>query len=191
MMYKIATYTVIILLLAQNLSAQEYESDKKFINEVVKLHGKVAYVDCMSVDTFEMGLKYPLTNDTLRGTEYGGYNSEILVLTEDELIHVNIELRRMKYPYLKSGLFDSSIIMSEESVYKILNNESLGWSYFLTYFGTSGYYVFSKPIFLRNDSLCIFYHAQYQKIGGGGNLSVYKKVESIWVPWIDLMTWVN
>jgi len=38
---------------------------------------------------------------------------------------------------------------------------------------------------------CIFYHALYSVLGGGGDLSVYKRVENAWQLWLDLYSWIE
>lgn len=53
-------------------------------------------------------------------------------------------------------------------------------------------YTLSKPIFLRNGSVCLFYYSYFcGPLCGQGNLSLYKKEKGKWVRWISLYDWVS
>ncbi len=56
-------------------------------------------------------------------------------------------------------------------------------------------YDFTKPVFIRNDTLCFFYEASSLKIYGRGyiegELAVYKKVNHKWIKWITVFTMIS
>ncbi|RYY07184.1 MAG: hypothetical protein EOP43_04020 [Sphingobacteriaceae bacterium] len=53
-------------------------------------------------------------------------------------------------------------------------------------------YSFSKPIFIRNDSICIVYNQYTCGIEcGQGTINIYRKVNNKWMEWIFLIQWIS
>lgn len=53
-------------------------------------------------------------------------------------------------------------------------------------------YSFSKPIFIRNHTICIFYYGYY--CGGEcgkGIIEIYHKVNDKWTTWISIVQWIS
>ena len=81
----------------------------------------------------------------------------------------------------RDGWFKQLKVISRDTVSSIFETKAKGWDYFLKAVGR-GYRNFSMPIFLRNDSLCIFYSDVY--CGDrceDGNIHLYKKEDGIWI----------
>jgi len=183
------TYIIILLLFAKSLSAQEYEKDKKFINEVVSHEGKMIVLDHLNNYTIQT-IRDDFKSDTV---QYDAKNAGTLILTKAEQKYIHKQLEEMERPYLKADLFDSTQIVSPSSIHRLFKKGiGEGWEAFYKRYSPKGYYVFSKPIFLRNDSLCIFYYG-YSCGGlcGSGGLYIYKKTGSDWKPWLELFRWIS
>ena len=186
MKYYIPAYIILLLLFANVLLAQDYEKDKKFINEVVSHEGKMIVFDCLPPSQIQE-IKDDFNSDTIQ------ISADTLILTNAELKYIHDQLNKMDRPYLKSDLFDSTQIVSPSSIHRLFKKGiGEGWEAFYKRYSPKGYYVFSKPIFLRNDSLCIFYYG-YSCGGlcGSGGLYIYKKTGSDWKPWLELFRWIS
>lgn len=193
MRYYLFIYTIVAVLLTNKLYAQQYEKDKKFINEIFKPKGKMVicnHLDRYTIDEIKDEFKY----DTLHSWRYYYRgDSDVLILNNNEIEYIYRQLKKMQKPYLKADLFDSTLIISERRLKKSFKgNVDIGWAKFYKKYSPNGYYNFSKPIFLRNDSLCIFYYGNHcGGLCGGGGLYVYKKTENGWKSWIELFRWVS
>jgi len=191
MKFHTTAYIILLLLFTKSLSAQDYERDKRFINEVFKIESKIVVLDHLPTNGIQ-GLSYDLNHDTVRNM--GGNTSAdlTLVLTKSERKYIRKQLREMNKPYLKADLFDTTIIISQSQLDKIFKGNFHGWPDFQKDYNCQGYYSFSKPIFLRGDNLCIFYH--HYSCGllcGNDDLAIYKKVGNKWQYWLQLDGGVN
>jgi hypothetical protein len=52
-------------------------------------------------------------------------------------------------------------------------------------------YLLYKPIFLRNNKICLFYYEFICTACGNGTFWLYKKEKGGWQPWIEIGSWVN
>ena len=172
------TYIIILLLFAKSLSAQEYEKDKKFINEVVSHEGKMIVLDHLNNYTIQT-IRDDFKSDTV---QYDAKNAGTLILTKAEQKYIHKQLEEMERPYLKSNLFPHTLIITQYQLDEIFKKDiRSGWETFHKHYSRKGYYSFSKPIFLRNDSLCIFYHDNVcGPLCADGVLAIYKKSGHTW-----------
>jgi len=183
------TYIVLLLLFTKSLSAQEYEKDKKFINEVVSHKGKMVVCSHLNKYTIE-NIRSHFISDTI---QYHAGDAKKLILTNVELKYIHRQLNKMNKPYLKSDLFDSTQIIPQLSIQKLFKKHVDDvWEAFYNQYSPKGYYVFSKPIFLRKNSLCIFYSGNScGDLCGYGSLYIYEKTKNGWKPWLELSTWMS
>jgi hypothetical protein len=114
-----------------------------------------------------------------------------LKLTPTERAYINHELNDMGAFTWPDNLFPNSQSVSTDSLKAIFSNVDDGWAVFKKKYGRE-LYTFSKPIFFRNNELCIFY---YNESCGGecgeGNLSIYKLENGRWKVWIQISHWVS
>lgn len=90
-----------------------------------------------------------------------------------------------------NGLLGSVNVISKDTIDAIFKDKSKGWNYFNKHFGQS-YHIFSVPIFLRNDSLCLFYsstHCGYEC--GDGHFILYKRENGKWVVVKTYCNWIS
>lgn len=166
------------------LHAQPTQADKEFVRDALKLK-KIAYVD--SAASFDNDIIKILDADTIKTLEAG---AKLFLVTKEEHAYIKKQIDSMKLFAWNEALFKRSKLIREDSLRSIFKNPD---SYqasknFYTQYG-NGYYSFSKPIFLRNSTLCIFY--SYYSCGGmvacgGYNLTIYKRAKGHWVRWLLL-----
>ena len=110
--------------------------------------------------------------------------------TKDELIVI----KNRKYSSLTkwtNEFFKNTRLVSSDTIEAILETKSRGWEYFHNNIGY-GFSRFSIPIFLRNDTYCLFYadHNCVARCGEGG-LTLYKKEKGEWIEVKHYCQWVG
>jgi len=136
-----------------------------------------------------------------------------LVLTDAEINYANDEIEKMRNYTWKSNLLPNSKLLSADSLSALqkrwddLRNKPLTglskeerekWLRSLIEKSKKEFVAFHKlsvPIFLRNDTYCLFYHGEdcINTIDwgcGSGNFMVYKKVNGKWVYWGRIFSWI-
>ncbi len=125
------------------------------------------------------------------------YNNCISTLLMDSSIFSNDELtfiKDKKYPALTKWtkeLFTTIKIISEDTLNSIFKDKSKWWNFFHKNFGQS-FNTFSIPIFLRNDTYCLFYSDNH--CGGecgDGRLILYKKERNKWTEVKSYCNWIS
>ncbi|HTE01988.1 MAG TPA: hypothetical protein VK668_22020 [Mucilaginibacter sp.] len=178
----------LFIIFTHSLKAQENEAARQFIREVIKVK-HVVYVDSAGDAGDEM--RKILDRDTIHTLMQ---DDSTFVITKKERAHINKELNTMRSFAWKAGLLDSSILISEDTLKKVFSKKngspSANWKYFHTHYG-DGYYYFSKPIFLRNNTICIFRFGYWcdWTLCGHGHLAIYEKKGGKWVAWYPLKAW--
>lgn len=139
--------------------------------------------------------------------------ADSLVLTDAEIAYANSEIDKMSNYKWKSDLLPNSKLLSADSLSALqkrwdnLRNKPLTglskeerekWLRSLIEKSKKEFIAFHKlsvPIFLRNDTYCLFYHGEdcINTIDwgcGSGNFMVYKKVNGKWVYWGRIFSWI-
>lgn len=125
------------------------------------------------------------------------YNNCISTLLMDSSTFSNDELTFIKdkqYPTLTKWtkeLFTTIKIISQDTLNSIFKDNSKGWNLFHKNIGQS-FYSFSIPIFLRNDTYCLFYTDNH--CGGecgDGRLILYKKERNKWTEVKSYCNWIS
>jgi hypothetical protein len=158
------------------------EESKEFIQDVL---GKYFDIEKMLVtdalDSFSVAtIKEKLGDGRFRKEiifEDKTSRVDTLVLSPDELAFIGQELKNQQHDWLTS-CFPTTRLISKHSADSI--------------YSTSIYrlHSISRPIFLRNNSLCLFY-SDYAcgPLCGGGSLSFYKKENGKWRHYWGLSLW--
>jgi len=94
-------------------------------------------------------------------------------------VFIDSSLNTIKKKLWQPGLIQKSQFMTADSIKRILGQPN-GWSYFQKHFGQQ-IFRFSKPIFFRNNTLCLFYYGNFcPGLCGFESLIIYKKEGDAW-----------
>ncbi|WP_256005828.1 MULTISPECIES: hypothetical protein [Pedobacter] len=114
-----------------------------------------------------------------------------LILTQKERKHISTKLRQLRELKWKDRLLPGARLLHTDTVQYYLKDRALGWQRMYDR-GISGFYTFSNPIFLRNETLCIFqYDFSCGSLCGDGTIMIYRKENGLWKPYINLANWVS
>lgn len=121
----------------------------------------------------------------------------ILDLLTDTTTYTKEELSFIKdkeYPLLTKWAkesFGNTNLVSSDTINPIFEDNSKWWTYFNKHIGRS-FNTFSTPIFLRNDTYCLFYSSHHcGGLCGGGNLALYKKQNNKWTVVKTYCDWIS
>lgn len=116
--------------------------------------------------------------------------ADAVTFTKEELSYI----KDKKYPSLKKwteGLLGKIKLVSSDSINAIFRDNKKEWRYFYKNFGAS-FNNFSVPIFLRNDTYCLFYSDNHcGGLCGGGSLVLYKKENNRWTKVHSYCDWIS
>ncbi|AOW10718.1 hypothetical protein [Flavobacterium gilvum] len=170
--------TITSLLISFIMQAQEKSEAENFIIDFFKKREKdkvTYYTDKIWPFNLE-GIKDALKKTTLqiRDTRFAKDIDEMpisIVFTNKEMDYVYNEIEKNnKEGWAKGKLKDVEFIASE-------NRDKYG----------TAIYSFSKPVFLRNNTICIFYYDGNEM----GTLRTFMKINSEWKYYSMFFQWVN
>jgi hypothetical protein len=168
-------------------SCSQAQDAISFIKKYFGANAKLVYTDRLNTYYID-GIKSALSKDTL----YGHDSSEILIVTPQERIHIGQALTKLTSNQWSSSLFKYGRLISQDTVRAIFKDrEHRGWQYFKQHYGAE-LHEFSNPIFIRDNTLCIFYSGYscgYEC--GEGELAIFKKQKEDWVLWMKLYVWLS
>lgn len=173
---------LILCFISRIAFAQNDPRDQAFVREVMNLKEKVVYVDAYDRDM----------NDLRKDLKNNVIVPKVLVLTKAEHLNINKAIADMQKTTWKEGLFNNSVMIRRDTLDVIFRNPKHGgWDEFYKKYGR-GYYQFSKPIFLRSHTFCIFYkgHSCGELCGSGGT-SVYQLINGKWKNIAGLTYWIS
>jgi hypothetical protein len=117
-------------------------------------------------------------------------SSDSLVITTKERQYITTQIDKMgSSVWGKNELANFKMITADTVNAIFANRKRDGWAE-MQKRGVARIYNFSGPIFLRNDTFCLFYYGY--SCGwrcGHGEVAVYKKVNGRWEHWSTLMSW--
>lgn len=137
-------------------------------------------------------LKDDLARDTLIDI-YADYKKrdikEFLVLTKSERQYINNQIDEMTGKKWPEKLFKNSRMLNKDSLKTLY--DSLGRRTDNNNYNT-GHYGFSKPIFFRNNTLCIFRMYYYCGVlCAHGETVIYIKENRTWTKWLSITEWIS
>jgi len=101
-------------------------------------------------------------------------------------------IKDKKYPSLEKWTKDFFInvkLISSDTINAIFKDR--WWDYFYKHIGP-GFTTFSTPIFLRNDTYCLFYSDHHCGwLCGGGQVTLYKKEKNKWISVKSYCNWIS
>lgn len=136
-----------------------------------------------------------LPNNTIKSYDRSGVRARLLdslVLTNDEKYYILTELATQKADSLwKNITLPNARLVPKQTILDIFTNKAKGWSYFHDGIG-KGFYMFTFPIFFRNNNYCAFYYGySCGNVCGDGAFVIYKKVNGKWTVAFKLYDWVS
>jgi len=180
-------FIILITFFINTVEAQNEKASYKFVRNVItsEKNEKIIYSDSITSDIINQ-IKDALFNPQHKS----GFN-----LNTKEKRYVKSELNKMKKFVWSDSLFKNSILIKQDSINYAFgkSNKSRidGWGYFNTHFGP-GYYDFSKPIFIRNNTICIFYRGYHCGwLCGEGYVGIYVRKGNKWVIKQAISSWIS
>jgi len=169
-----------------SVNAQNKSLSNTFLKEHFRHLEPITYTNAISTG-LEKEFRSIFNNDTLRNNQ----SEAMLILTKVDKEHIYNELRKLNQRFVDKGLLRKSCFLPKEKLDLILKDPFSGWADFYKKYG-KGYYSFSKPIFIRDNSICIFFfNFDCGVLCAKGELSVYKKSGNKWVKWFILNEFVS
>ena len=183
-----------LLCFSQITHAQNDPSSQRFIRSVIHEKG-IVYTDSLDRNTISEMRKY-LNGKLIDSYILPGFRagkSGKFGFSKREKFFINTELNKLVSLCWQPGLLDSSRLIKADTVTKIFKNGDLfsGWDYFRKNYGRE-LYSFSKPIFLRNNTICLFYFGdRCGELCGEGGLYIYIKKNGVWKMKYPVYSWVS
>jgi hypothetical protein len=110
-------------------------------------------------------------------------------LTEKEKKQLKKEIDNPCYFKWTNEYVDNVKIIKETELNKIFENRAEGWKNFREKYGKSIIRL-SKPIFLRNYTICIIsYSETFDYLGGYGETGCFRKINGKWVEFGNFCMW--
>jgi hypothetical protein len=123
--------------------------------------------------------------------QYG--DADTLMLTESERQTVIDGLTSLKEKKLDSTFYKTVNVISDDSLKVLLPDEDFAsWQKFREANENACIYSFTRPVFLRNNTICFFYYSE--RCGDlccEGNFQVYRKTANGWEPYLTLYSWIS
>jgi hypothetical protein len=159
-------------------SGQEDTATLHFLNDVLKRKhdsATIYYTDQVDKGMFDYMMNQRLLKRRIK--DLNATNKVRLKLTHLEIMQLNQSLATSRDYQWKEGLFEHSKRIPVDSVHLFLlanrNNDV---------------YLFSRPAFMRNNTLVVFYvvHLCCGGIYGPVDFSFYHRVRGKWVKWFQI-----
>jgi len=180
-----------LILVAQINYAQSH-ADKKFIRFVI---GKEHILYTEKVGSYWIDqIKETINQDTLY--RYDGFryyrsklkDSDWFILTPSEKVFINNELDKMKDFSWKDNVVKRSFAVSKARTEKY-KKEHNGQSFYDLKDFDDRIYAFTKPIFIRNNTVCFFYLESGKS--PAGQLRIYVRSGKKWILKYTPLLWVS
>lgn len=125
-------------------------------------------------------------------SEKGKPMIDTLILSQNEVLFIQNELSKMAVYKWPEHIINGAELIPTEKVNKIFaDNIFKGWA-FLKAKHIDRLYSFAPPIFLRNDTYCLFYYGYgCGDLCGEGEFALYKREKGKWVKIMSLSSWVS
>lgn len=117
---------------------------------------------------------------------------DTITFSKKELLYIEkVSKSKSIIPKWTSDNFKNFKIISNDSINLIFSDYSKGWEYYYKNVGDN-FNEFSVPIFIRNDTYCLFYSSNSSGgLSGHGSLILYKKEKDIWKEVKSYCFWIS
>jgi hypothetical protein len=194
-------FLLIAFLLAVQTSYSQVEpSAISFIENLIRKDqpaGQIFYTDKIN-PTYLLKIKTHLSKKYISG-ENNETKQNTIVLTRQEKKYLWEQFESFNKPYWTENLFSNSRLVKADSLMAFIRKANSDYSESLNNPNNSGYdkanmmknyqrpnvFQFSKPVYLRNNSIClIFLSYSCGDPCGRDELCFYKKEKDNWTKWI-------
>lgn len=192
-------FSSLMLLLLNNSYAQNVQQEKEFLNwffrEHQKMNGKVFYLAGIETDKWN-SLRSAVHPDTLYAEiapvdSVQNHRKDTLVFSEIERALLQKEIGGLKSQNLPDQFFDGGKMLSSESL-ELYAKGNLDYWGNLAKNKVYRYFMFSRPIFLRSNTICVFNYSQYCGFKcASGKTAIYEKQHGRWRRLMVLSSWIS
>ncbi|MGA0560135.1 hypothetical protein ACO2Q8_25965 [Larkinella sp. VNQ87] len=189
-------FALLLFALASQTHGQQSEA-QAFIRYQFRNLNRIVFPTFLATHAFS-SIKDALQASTLRSERESlrsRYDPDsILVLSDQEREYLLQELEKQQNRTDSSlvNVFEAGTVTTDNSGQLGYFNRNRDWSDFKQAQANS-FYSFSRPLFIRNNTLCFFYY--YFTCGHNcshGKFAVYRKTrDNAWLPWLVLFTSVS
>jgi len=189
------TLTFLFLLLSTNLFAQDKRENRKFFDDFFpNANSKIIYTEQQFHD-IDYIISLVKDADTIRKTEYndriGKIKIDSIILSNPEIDYVSANIKTNNDKLWAKNIMPNATYISRKKINTIFGDKSKGWDYFEKKYEDT-FYSFSKPIFLRNNSICFIYiGVGCGSLCGSASFDVYVKQDDKWIPFTSLCIWIS
>ena len=198
---KSLTSTICLLFFFGTTNAQT-DITTEFLDYIFQTKTNIYYAENSNKYMIET-MHDELKNDTLFNN--GFINSKAtdpnakIILSNAEREYVLGKVEALKKFRWEEGQIKNGKVMPKSEINAVYRSSvSKGWKKSLKVWEHihekygPGFYTFSKPILLRNDTLCIFYiDFHCGGLCGNGEFSAYIKQEGEWIKYCVISNWVS
>lgn len=179
--------------------AQKKSEQALFFNQFIKSGTDVTVYTESVGDYYLKDLKKTLQkHKTMIRPDYGEWRNlkssvpKSITLSKSEIDYVMAQLEKAnKNPGWSKGSIENSRLVTSAEIDSVFRDQSKSWPYFKKHYGKS-LSTFSKPVFLRDNTFCIFYKAgSGGDLSGGGGFSLYAKDRGVWRLYGILTMWIS
>lgn len=167
-----------------------YSSWKKSANKYGRKCNLFLYSD-MVIDEFSNSITQELfQTDSVFYSKQDTLNAGKIILTYDERMFLIKELQKLGDQKWTDKILPKSSVVSFlkiDSIQKSVNDQKLDPMVRLCY----AVHTFSPPIFLRDNSICLFYFGKANFAYKEGEFWLYKKHKGKWTKFSPLYRWVD
>ena len=114
-----------------------------------------------------------------------------IILTGNEVENILDNVLNQDTTQWLSSYLPNTKYIAWDTLSNIFNSDQDAWKYFHEKHDW-GYCTLLKPIFLRDNTICIYYSDFHCGITcGGGSLYIYIKQNGVWKVFTELVTWIS
>ncbi|WGQ10136.1 hypothetical protein QG516_00515 [Pedobacter gandavensis] len=199
MKIKLLLFSSLIFFLFKPVHAKNENQEKEFLNWFFrahqKLNGKVFYLGTLDDESIKY-LRSTLKPDTLYSglsdeEDFKHFGKDKLVFSKSERMLIQKKIIALKFQNLPDQLFEGGKLLTSDSLKLYAEGNLDAWSN-LNKNKIYKYFMFSRPIFLRNNTICLFNYAQYCGFKCGiGKTAIYRKEHGRWRRLMVLSSWIS
>ncbi len=157
-----------------------------------EMHNMIYYVDSMVKRNNILGSQAMPIVPKQKQSRMLPLLEDSLTFSDQEIAYVYRELARLSKHKWDAGLLENSQMIPTDTITKVFADLKLGGWEYLYNKGIKKNYTFGTPVFLRNNTYCIFYYGYgCGGLCGYGDFAVYKKENGKWTYWGSITSWIS
>lgn len=184
---------ILLLILCSNLYSQE-DIEKQFFKNLFKnKNAKVIYSENKFYDFNEIKSSIEQANvvHKMQLDNLPEILLDSLSFSNQELEYIYNEVIRSNNKHWAVDLISKGEYIPRKEIDRIFKIKSKGWDYFHKKYGP-GLYSFSKPVFIKNGTVCFFYLSyNCGSFCSSGSFDIYIKQDGDWIFFNSLYSWIS